>query len=80
MQFMNKKVLSVWQECVQEALLEVDQQAFRKKLEIARTAIESRLVELEFHASPDPTEQADLSANLNTIYALKFLTSRAAND
>jgi len=79
-QFIHKKVQSVWQECVREALLEVDQQAFRKKLEIARTAIESRLVQLEFNASPDPTEQADLSANLNTIYALKFLTSRAAND
>lgn len=80
MQLMSKKALSVWKDCVQEALIEVDQQAFRKKLEIARIAIEARLVELELSASPDPIEQADLSANLNTVYALKFLTSRSATD
>jgi hypothetical protein len=76
-QFMSEKDQRVWKQCVQEALLELDQHAFRKKLEIARMAIEARRLELDLSASPDPIEQEELSVNLHTIYALSFLKDRS---
>jgi len=68
---------SIWKECVHEALFEMDQHAFRKKLEIARMAIEARRMELDESSSPDPIELAELSAHLHTIYALGFLKNRS---
>ena len=67
----------IWKECVHEALFEPDQNAFRKKLEIARMAIEARRLELDESSSPDPIELAELSAHLHTIYALGFLKNRS---
>jgi hypothetical protein len=76
-QFTNGKNQSIWKECVQEAMFELDQHAFRKKLEIARMAIEARRIELDQSSSPDPIELAELSAHLHTIYALGFLKNRS---
>jgi hypothetical protein len=75
-QSINEKNPSIWKECVLEALFELDQHAFRKKLEIARMAIEARRMELDESSSPDPIELAELSAHLHTIYALGFLKNR----
>ena len=73
MQSANEKRQSVWKQCVQDAVLELDQQVFRQKLKIARTAIEARRLELESTASPDRIEQAELSDSLRSINTLEFL-------
>lgn len=70
------KEKSIWKECVHEAMLELDQHVFRRKLEIARMAIEARRIELDKSSSPDLVELAELSAHLHTIYALGFLKNR----
>ena len=77
MESVRKKNPCIWKECVHEAMFELDQHAFRKKLEIARMAIEARRLELDQSSSPDPIELAELSAHLHTIYALGFLKNRS---
>lgn len=77
MQFTKDREPSIWRQCVQEALAELDQAAFRNKLEIARMAIEMRRMELDLSASSDCKELEELSANLHTIYALGFLKDRS---
>lgn len=77
LEIMKEKNLCIWKECVYEAMFELDQHAFRKKLEIARMAIEARRMELDESSNPDPIELAELSNHLHTIYALGFLKNRS---
>ena len=62
-----------WKRRLQDALLELDPQAFREKLKAADQAIEMRRLELASTANPDSIELAELRDGLNTLRALGFL-------
>lgn len=62
-----------WKQRLQDALLELDPQAFREKLKAADKAIEMRRLELAATANPDSRELAELTDGLNTLRALGFL-------
>lgn len=72
-----RKIYSVeqkpWKQRLQDALLELDPQAFREKLKVADRAIELRRLELTSAANPDSAELAELRDGLNTLRALGFL-------
>jgi len=63
----------VWKQHLQDALLELDPQAFREKLKAADKAIEMRRLELTSIANPDSHELAELRDGWNTLRALGFL-------
>jgi hypothetical protein len=63
----------VWKQHLQDALLELDPQAFREKLKAADKAIQMRRLELTSIANPDSHELAELRDGLNTLRALGFL-------
>jgi hypothetical protein len=63
----------LWKQHLQDALLELDPQAFREKLKAADKAIERRRLELTSTANPDSHELAELRDGLNTLRALGFL-------
>jgi hypothetical protein len=63
----------LWKRHLQDALLELDPQAFREKLKTADKAIEMRRLELTSAANPDSLELAELMDGLSTLRALGFL-------
>lgn len=63
----------LWKQRLQEALLELDPQAFREKVKAADKAIEIRRLELAATANPDSSELAELRDGMNTLRALGFL-------
>ena len=63
----------LWKRHLQDALLELDPQAFRERLKVAVEAIEIRRLELASTANPDSLELAELMDGLNTLRALGFL-------
>lgn len=63
----------LWKRRLQDALVELEPQAFSEKLEAADQAIEMRRLELDSTANPDSLELAELSDGLNTLRALGFL-------
>ena len=62
-----------WKQRLQDALMELDPQAFREKLKAADKAIEMRRLELASTANPDSIELMELKDGLNTLRALGFL-------
>jgi hypothetical protein len=69
----------LWKQCLQDALLELDPQALRVKLEVADRAIEMRRLELDSAANPDSPELRELADGLHTLRALGFLTETNAD-
>lgn len=69
---MDKKFEKLRKRCLQDALVELEPQAFWEKLEAADQAIEMRL-ELNSTANPDSLEFAELRDGLNTLRALGFV-------
>ena len=59
----------LWKQCLQDAFLELDPQAFREKLKAANRAIEKRRLELTSTANPDSSELAELRDGLNSAHS-----------
>jgi hypothetical protein len=62
----------LWKRCLQDALVELEPQAFWEKLEAAVQAIKMRRLELNSTANPDSLKLAELRDGLNTLRALGF--------
>lgn len=69
----------LWKRTLRDALLELDPEALRQKVDVAKNVIEGRLLVLRSTSNPDYIEISELTDGLHTIYALGFLTQRAAN-
>ena len=60
-----------WQQFFRDAVLELDPWVFDQKLEVARKAIEDRLLELISHDNTDPQERAQLVDAQRTVSFLQ---------
>jgi len=69
----------LWKQTFRDALLELDPEALRQKVDVAKNEIEGRLSVLRSTSNPDYIEISELTDALDTIYALGLLTRRAAN-
>ena len=67
----------LWKQNLHDALLELDPEVFREKVDIATNAIKRRLSELQSTPNPDRIEMSELRDGLYAVMALGFLTQRA---
>lgn len=66
----------LWKQTLRDVLLELDPEALREKVDVAKSAIKRRLSELESSSNPDGIELSELMDGLHTVQALGFLTRR----
>lgn len=67
----------LWKQTLRDALLELDPEALRQKVDVAKNAIKGRLSELQSTSHPDCIEMSELTDGLHTVQALGFLTQRS---
>ena len=71
MRITNVRDHTPWKKLFQDAVLEANPGAFRKRLEAARRAIEDRLLEINSARDPDPLELAELTYAQSTVSVLQ---------